>query len=155
MMERKNIGLEMAGIKIRHYCAYQERCHSEVKEKLFYFGLDENESGELISQLISEDLLNEERFARAYAGGKFRMKGWGRNKIRAALKQKRVSDYCIRKGLSEIDDEEYRKLFEKLYEAKLKTLRSEKNKWKKMAAVRSYLLQRGFENDMISEVLSG
>jgi regulatory protein len=154
MMERKNIGLEMAGIKIRQYCAYQERCHSEVKEKLFYFGLNEEESGEVISQLISEDLLNEERFARAYAGGKFRMKGWGRLKIKAALKQKRVSDYCIKKGLEEIDEEEYSRLFEKLFNEKSSSLRSEKNKWKKMAAIRSFLLQRGFEHALISEALS-
>ncbi len=155
MMERKNIGLEMAGIKIRQYCAYQERCHSEVMEKLFYFGLNEDESGEVVSQLISEDLLNEERFARAFAGGKFRMKGWGKNKIKAALKQKRVSDYCIRKGLEEIGEDDYQKLFEKLFREKSASLRSEKNKWKKMAAIRSFLLQRGFEHDRINEAFSG
>ena len=77
--------------------------------------------------LIAENYLNEERFAIHYAGGKFRMKHWGKNKIKQALKQKQVSDYCIKKALKEIDDTDYIKTFEKLVEQKMKTLKSEKN----------------------------
>ena len=83
------------------------------------------------------------------------MKGWGKNKIKAALKQKRVSDYCIKKALQTIDEDDYSRLFEKLFEQKSNSLRSEKNKWKKMAAIRSFLLQRGFEMDRIHERFSG
>jgi regulatory protein len=113
--------------KIKQYCAYQERCHQEVKEKLYSFGLYKNDIDQLIAQLIEENYLNEERFAQHYAGGKFRMKHWGRNKIKQALKQKQVSDYCIKKAMKEIDDEVYMKTLHKLAEQKLKTLKGERN----------------------------
>jgi len=81
--------------KAKNYCAYQERCHSEVKDKLYGFGLNKNETEQIISTLIEENYLNEERFAISFAGGHFRIKNWGRIKIKIALKQKKVSDYCI------------------------------------------------------------
>ena len=113
--------------KIKQYCAYQERCHMEVREKLYSFGLHKNEVAEIISTLITENYLNEERFAIHFAGGKFRMKQWGKIKIKQALKQKQVSEYCIRKALKEIDNNEYRQTFFKLAQQKLKTLKQEKN----------------------------
>ena len=108
--------------KIKQYCAYQERCHMEVREKLYSFGLHKNEVDEIISTLITENYLNEERFAIHFAGGKFRMKQWGKIKIKQALKNKQVSEYCIRKALKEIDNNEYRKAFFKLAEQKLKRI---------------------------------
>src|SRR3954468_25072028 len=100
--------------KIRKYCAYQERSQQEVRDKLYALGLHRREVEQIISQLVTENYLNEERFAIAYAGGKFRMKQWGRNKIKAALQQKKVSDYCIRKALNEINEKDYRKALGKL-----------------------------------------
>src|SRR4051812_48736893 len=97
--------------KAKHYCAYQERCHSEVRDKLYSFKLYKNEVEQLLTQLIEEDYLNEERFAIAYAGGHFRIKNWGKEKIKYALKQKRVSDYCIRKALASISNTDYNKTF--------------------------------------------
>ena len=105
---------EQAVPKIKQYCAYQERCHSEVRDKLYSFGLHKNDVEEIISTLITENYLNEERFAIHFAGGKFRMKQWGKIKIKQALKYKQVSDYCIRKALKEIDAHEYEKTFQKL-----------------------------------------
>ena len=90
--------------KARKYCTYQERSQQEVRDKLYEWGLHRNEVELGIATLVSENYLNEQRFAIAYAGGKFRMKGWGRIKIKLALKQKKVSDYCIRKALDEIID---------------------------------------------------
>ena len=135
--------------KIKQYCAYQERCHSEVRTKLFSFGLNQKEVDELISVLITENYLNEERFAIHYAGGKFRMKYWGKNKIKQSLKFKQVSEYCIKKALKEIDLDDYEKTFEKLVEQKLKTLKSEKNIFVKKRKLQDYLLQKGFENDLV------
>ncbi len=93
--------------KLRKYCVYQDRCHSEVRSKLLSIKVYGDELEEIISILISEGFLNEERFARSYCRGKFRIKKWGRQKIRKNLIFKRVSEYCIRKGMEEINEEEY------------------------------------------------
>ena len=93
--------------KLQHYCAYQERSHSEVKYKCLELGLRGDEVDEAIAALVSENFLNEERFAIAFVGGKFRSKQWGRRKILAELKQRQVSAYCIKKGMAEIDEDDY------------------------------------------------
>src|SRR5688500_6130993 len=102
MLQKKRLTPEQAFQKIKQYCAYQERSHAEVKEKLYSFSLFKSDVESLISRLIEEDYLNEERFAKMFAGGKFRMKHWGRVKIRYELKQKQVSEYNIKKALQEI-----------------------------------------------------
>lgn len=112
--------------KIKHYCAYQERSHAEVKEKLYSFGLWKNDVEDIISQLILDDYLNEERFACMFARGKFRMKQWGRVKIKYELNQKGVSEYCIKKGLMEIPEVEYMNTLSKLTEEKLRSPGKEK-----------------------------
>ena len=140
--------------KIKQYCAYQERCHAEVRDKLYSFGLNKIEVEEIISELITENYLNEERFAIHYAGGKFRMKQWGKNKIKQSLKFKQVSDYCIEKSLKEIDNKEYEKTFLKLTELKLKALKSEKNIFIKKRKLQDFLLMKGYESEMIREVVN-
>ena len=142
---------EQAVPKIKQYCAYQERCHAEVKDKLYSFGLHRKEVDEIIVQLIGENYLNEERFAIQYAGGKFRIKHWGKHKIKQALKQKQVSDYCIKKALKEIDDTDYKKTFEKLVEQKMKTLKSEKNIFIKKKKLQDFLLMKGYESELVRE----
>ena len=148
-----NAPLGMALQKIKHYCAYQERCHAEVRDKLYSFGLHKNEVEQLLTQLIEENFLNEERFSIAYAGGKFRMKQWGKEKIKYALKQKKVSDYNIRKALASINNADYRKTFISVAGKKLKTLRSEKNIFIKKQKIKTFLQQRGFEIKVINEYL--
>jgi regulatory protein len=145
---------EQAVSKIKQYCAYQERCHAEVRDKLYSFGLRKTEVEEIISELITENYLNEERFAIHFAGGKFKMKQWGKIKIKQALKAKQVSDYCIRKALKEIDSKEYQKTFQKLAEQKLKTLKSERNIFIKKRKMQDFLLQKGFEMEMIREAIN-
>jgi regulatory protein len=145
---------EQALPKAKQYCAYQERCHSEVREKLYSFGLHKNEVEEIISKLITENYLNEERFAIHFAGGKFRMKQWGKVKIKNALKYKQVSDYCIRKALKEIDAPEYEKTFRKLAEQKLKSLKGEKNIFIKKRKLQDFLLQKGFETPLVREAVN-
>jgi regulatory protein len=140
--------------KAKQYCAYQERCHSEVKEKLYNLGMNKKEVDELLSELISDNYLNEERFAIQFAGGKFRIKQWGRVKIKYALKQKQVSEYCIKKALKQIDERDYTKTVEKLFEQKLKTLRSEKNIFIKKRKLQDHLLQKGFETSIISKLIA-
>ena len=152
-MQPKNIGIERALQKIKHFCSYQERSHLEVKEKLYSFGLYKEETESLLSQLIEENYLNEERFAIAFAGGKFRIRQWGRIKIQYELKQRQVSTYCIRAGLASIDMDEYDKTMQKLFEEKKSMLRSEKNIHTKKQKIRAYLQQKGFESELISNLL--
>ncbi len=140
--------------KIKQYCAYQERCHAEVKDKLYSYGLHRKEVDQIMADLISENYLNEERFAIHHAGGKFRMKHWGRNKIKQSLKQRQVSDYCIKKALKEINDADYIKTFEKLAEQKMKTLRSEKNIFIKKRKLQDFLLMKGYETDLVHKEVS-
>jgi regulatory protein len=137
--------------KAKQYCGYQERCHSEVKAKLYSFSLTTPEVEECISKLIEENYLNEERFAIAFAGGKFRIKHWGRVKIKYELKKKFISDYCINKALAEIAEEDYLKVFEKVYEESLTALKKEKNIFIKKKKLQDYVRQRGFETELITE----
>lgn len=138
--------------KAKHYCAYQERSHSEVKEKLYSFGLHKKEVDQLLSTLIEENYLNEERFAIHFAGGKFRIKQWGRVRIKYELKKKQVSEYCIRKALATIDVGDYRKTLKKLSDTKAKTLTNEKNPITRKKKLQHYLLQKGFEKDLIIQI---
>ena len=151
-MNEKYYSKDEALQKAKHFCAYQERCHSEVKEKLYSLGQYKKDVDELLSELISENYLNEERFAIHFAGGKFRIKQWGRIKIKYALKQKQISEYCIKKALSAIDESEYNRTLEKLFEQKLKTLKSEQNIFIKKRKLQDHLMQKGFESDLIREL---
>lgn len=153
-MLSKNIGTEKAWQKIRHYCAYQERSHTETREKLYSFGLYKHEVETLLSRLIEENYLNEERFAIAFAGGRFRMKQWGRVKIKYELQQKRVSPYCIKKAIASIGEDDYAAILQKLAKTKLATLKSEKNIFVKKTKLRNYLLQKGFEANLIMEIVN-
>lgn len=154
MLQRKQLTKEQALQKLRHYCAYQERSHVEAKEKLYSFGLRKQMVEEALAQLIEEDYLNEERFAIQFAGGKFRMKQWGRVKIIHALKQKQVSTYCINKALKELDAEAYEKTLHKLAKQKWGTIKGAGvNLFVKMAKTTDYLLQKGFEPELVKGVI--
>ena len=153
-MNNKYFSKEEALQKAKQYCAYQERCHSEVKEKLYSFGLHKNEVDELLSNLIEENYLNEERFAFQFAGGKFRIKQWGRIKIKYALKQKQVSEYCIKKALAAINEIDYSRTLQKLFDQKLKALKAEKNIFIKKRKLQDHLMQKGFEANLVRELIT-
>jgi regulatory protein len=144
---------EQAIQKLKQYCAYQERSHSEVQQKLWDLGVWRSQHDEIISALIEEDYLNEERFAKQFAGGKFRMKEWGRKKIWYALKEKKVSDYNIKKAMKEIDEEVYRKKLAELAEEKYAALKGEQYLVRKKKT-QDYLLQKGYEPELVSAALT-
>jgi regulatory protein len=150
MLNKKHLTKEQALQKLKHFCAYQERCHSEVKEKLFKLGVWKKDHDEIIARLIEEKYLNEERFAIAFAGGKFRIKQWGRVKIKHELKQKQVSDYSIKKGLKQIDEEDYMKVLNKLAKEKYASLKSEQHLIRKKKTM-DHLIRRGFEAELVNE----
>lgn len=153
MVQRKKLTPDQAMQQAKAHCAYQERCHKEVKEKLYSFGLFTNDVDRIISQLIEEDYLNEQRFAASYARGKFRMKQWGRSKIRYELKQRGVTEYCIKKAMKEIDEHEYEKTLNRLAALKANELKSEKNMFTRKKKIRDYLLQKGYEHELIMQNL--
>ncbi|MDL5047370.1 regulatory protein RecX [Oscillatoria amoena NRMC-F 0135] len=146
--------LEEARKKIYRYCAYQERSHKEVKEKLYELELRSNQVNELLAHLIAEGFLNEERFARAFAGGKFRLKKWGRLKIVHELEARGLTSNCIRIGLKEIDNEEYALTLHNLVRKKLSELK-EGNKFKVRDTVAKSVILKGYEPELVwSEVKS-
>ena len=140
--------------KIQRYCAYQERCHSEVRNKLLSLKIYGDDLEAIITELIQEDFLNEQRFAEAYVGGKFRIKKWGRLKIKSNLKIKKVSDYCIKKGLKIINEDDYTQTLKSLIE-KYKEERKTK-KWSQremeINCIR-YFQNRGYEYPLIKSLL--
>lgn len=138
--------------KARSYCAYQERCQKEVIDKLRSFKLSEDEMNYVLLQLIQGDYLNEERFAQAYVSGKIRIKKWGRRKIKHQLKQKGLTDKCIELGFQEIEEDEYLETLRLLASYKWDMVK-ETNPCKKKQKVMSYLYGKGFESDLIQEVL--
>lgn len=139
---------------ITRYCQYQPRCHKEVRNKLYELGCTTPEVEEQIIDLIQTGLLNEENYARAIARGKFRMKQWGRRKIVEQLKFQQVSDYCIKKALTEIDEDEYLETLSMLAGKKLKELKSEKNIFIKKQKMYRYLVQKGYESGLASETIN-
>lgn len=152
MLFKQRLTKEQALPKLKQYCAYQERCHAEVKEKLYSYGCFKTDVETIISLLIEENYLNEERFAIQFAGGKFRIKYWGRKKIEYALKAKQVSTYCIKMAMKEIDAVTYEKVLLQLATKKWALLKGEQH-FNREAKTRSYLLQKGFENDLIGKAI--
>jgi regulatory protein len=138
--------------KIFRYCAYQERSHLEVKNKLFELGTGRSEADEILSELITQGFLNEERFAKSFAGGKFRLKSWGRIKIALALESKGLTKNCIRSGLNEIDEESYQKTLESLIDKKSEQI-AEENLFVKRDKIANYLIQKGFEPELVWKVI--
>ncbi len=149
---KKQLTAQEAKEKIKRYCAYQERSHLEVKSKLYEFGLMRDEIDEIVTHLISENYLNEERFAKAFAGGKFRLKKWGRLKIVNALEAKGLTKNCIRIGLKEIDEDDYQKTLELLLADKSENL-SEENVFVKRDKLSQYAIGKGYEPELVWKIL--
>ncbi|WP_419699243.1 regulatory protein RecX [Mucilaginibacter sp. NFX135] len=143
---------EVALTKAEHFCAYQERSQQEVRDKLYEWGLWPDAVEQTISRLIEGNFLNEDRFAKAYTKGKFNQKAWGRIKIKQGLKLKRVPDVLIKKALLIIDLDDYMTALTRLLEKKAASV-SEKNEYKRRYKLQQYAMSRGYEADLIAEVL--
>lgn len=143
---------KQALLKAASYCAYQERAQQEVRDKLYEWGLHHEDVEEIISQLISDNFLNEERFAIAYTLGKLRIKSWGKIKIKQSLKLKRVSDPLIKIAFSKIDLDEYEDKLHDLLDKKQLSLK-DKDPYILKNKLFQYALSRGFESDLISSLL--
>jgi len=144
--------LHAAREKIQAYCAFQERCHMEVMIKLKSWGLIQEAIDLLIVELIQYNFLNEERYARCFARGKFRIKKWGKIKIRTALKKRDIYFKCIDLAMLEIDDKTYLNTLKELLQKKNDILK-ETNLYKRKMKLISYLVNRGYEYDLIHDAL--
>jgi regulatory protein len=137
--------------KLEAFCAYQERCTQEVRTKLERLGADESLSNEVLKHLKEHRFLDDKRFVEAYVQGKLRIKKWGRQKIKAALFQKRIDAKLIQEGIyAFISDDEYQQVIESLIERKKRELSSEKNPQIKKQKLMRFLLSRGFQYDEFS-----
>lgn len=137
---------------IQHFCAYRERSQQEVRDKLYEMGLHQQEVEHTIADLISKGFINEERFARTFAGGKFRINGWGKIKIRNALIQKKVAPKCIEIGLDSLDERDYSASLKKILAQKMKGGK-EKNIFVLKNKAARFALSRGFEPELVWNIL--
>ncbi|MDF1698403.1 MAG: regulatory protein RecX [Saprospiraceae bacterium] len=151
--KRTRLSKEDALNLMQKFCSIQDRCQSEIRTRLIEHSVYGDDLEEIIADLISDNFINEERFAKAYVRGKFRMKKWGKLKITKELKLRRISAYSIRKGMQEIDYDAYLETLEGLLLKKVATLRIS-NKWEKRKKLTSYAIQKGFEYEVIKEVMS-
>jgi len=139
---------------LQHYCAYQDRCHTDVRKKLkelqYYGDLAE----EVICALIQEKYLDEERFARSFARGKFKMKRWGRMKITRELRQRDVSPYCIKKGLTEIEEVDYLRVMEEELERRNRLEKKGLHPYLRRRKLADYMFQRGYESNLTWEAIN-
>ncbi len=143
----------LALMKMQSWCAYQERCQQDARNKLFELGLWPEAVENIIVKLIEDNFLNEERFATAFARGKFTIKKWGRIKIKQELKQKRVGDYCLKKAMQQIDETEYMATLKKLIDSKRKLIK-EKSPIKLKFKLMNYVLSKGYEKDLVFDILN-
>lgn len=149
---RKIYSREQAFARAQHYCAYQERSQDEVRNKLYDWGLHKRDVEELISLLVQDNFINEERFALAYAQGKFRIKNWGKARIKQGLKLKKVPDKLIGKALMNIDTDEYYSALLRIITKKAATL-AEKNRIKNYYRLTQFAAGKGYESDLIRSAL--
>ena len=151
--KEKSHTLDQIRSKMEHYCVYQDRCHFDVEKKLRDFFLIPEARDEILLWLLSEKFLDEERFAKSFARGRFKIKNWGRKKISVELKRRNISDYLINVGLKEIEEEAYYSTAERLIEKKKENITA-KNIYELKKKIISYMLNKGYEYDLIKEIIS-
>ena len=152
-MKRKQLTYQEAKAKLEHYCAYQERCHHDVRYKLVSLGIRGDELEEIISHLVQEKYLDETRYAKAFSRGKLRMNAWGWQKIRLALKRKHISEYDLKQARIELANEGYRQILTTMLNKKNDRLQG-LSAFDRKRKLFQYAYGRGFEADLISDVLS-
>jgi regulatory protein len=138
-------------LRIKKWCDLRERCQSEVRSKLYDWGLYSDEVENMIARLISDNYLDESRFASAYVSGKYRIKHWGRNRIVRELKQRDISSFNINAALKEIDEQEYLRILDYLKERKEELMDEGIREFERNGKVARFLINRGFEPDLVWE----
>ncbi|WP_372793301.1 regulatory protein RecX [Lutibacter sp.] len=153
MKNQKSYTVIEATKAMEHYCAYQERCHKEVEQKLYDLNMIPEAQEFIILHLLQHNFLNEERFAKAFARGKFSIKKWGRIKIVSELKFKNISSYNIKSALLEIDEEDYLNTLQKIAEKKIQHIK-EPNSFTKKNKLSTFLISKGFETELVYKMVN-
>jgi len=148
MKNQKTYTVDEATKDLEHYCAYQERCHKEVEQKLYDLNMIPEAKEHIILHLLQHNFLNEERYAKAFVRGKFSIKKWGKIKIINQLKFKGISEYNIKSSLKEIDSNEYLTTLKAIAEKKLPLIK-EANSYKKSSKLAAFLISKGFESELV------
>ncbi len=151
--EKKYLDQAMALQKLQRFCAYQERSHEEVRSKLIELGVYGERLDNVIVSLIEDNFLNEERFAQIYARGKFNIKRWGKVRIKQELKMRKISDYCIKKAMLEIHDDDYNRVIREIIVKKANLL-NESDKYVLRQKLFLYAMQKGYEIELINTALN-
>tara|TARA_B100001564_G_scaffold277362_1_gene239228 strand:+ start:14713 stop:15195 length:483 start_codon:yes stop_codon:yes gene_type:complete len=151
--KKKTYTYEEALIKLQKYCIYQDRSHMEVEKKLKEMSMIPEAVNKIIISLIEEDYLNEERFAFNYARGKFKLKKWGKRRLKSELKRKGVTSNLISLALDEISDFDYKRTFDELAKRKACTINSG-SVLKKRKQLADYLIYRGWETNLVYDKLN-
>ena len=152
-MKKTVLSVEAIKRKLEHYCSYQDRCHKEVEKKLNEYNLIPVAKDTILLHLLEHNFLNEERFAKSFARGKFRIKKWGRQRITRELKFRNISSYNIKTALKEIDEQEYIDTLHQLVEKKNASI-SETNIFKRKKKIADFVLYRGFESNLVYEAIN-
>jgi len=152
-MKKTVLSVEEVKRKLEHYCVYQDRCHKEVEQKLNEYNLISQAKDLILLHLLEHNFLNEERFAKSFARGKFRIKKWGKPRIVRELKFRSISEYNIKTALKEIDEKEYIQTLYDLTQKKNESV-TETNIFKRKKKVVDYLRYRGFESNLIYEAVN-
>lgn len=151
--KKKYVSRDAALLKLQRYCAYQDRCHLEARRKLLDLGIYGDDLENILTELIADNFLNEERFARSFARGKFQQKGWGRQRIVQELKKRQISAYCLRKALEEINEQDYRQCLGEI-------LRRKNEQWEllnpfeRRGKMAQYAMNRGYESELVWELIT-
>ncbi len=150
---RKSYTLEQALSRLQRYCTYQDRCHIEVERKLTEMRMIPQAKEQIIMSLIEDDYLNEERFALAFVKGKFRIKKWGRIRLKAELKKRKISKYLIKSALEQISEKDYLFTFEELANRKANSIKADSILLKKKKLA-DYLIYRGWESSLVNNKMN-
>ncbi|PIE48871.1 MAG: recombinase RecX [Flavobacteriales bacterium] len=153
MVYQDTYNIEQILQKMQRYCAYQERCHQEVEHKLRSYPLTKNARDEILLKLLEDNFLNEERYAKAYVSGKFKIKKWGKNRLKAELKKRNISSYNIKNALSQIDQTTYEASFYQLALKRYKQLENIKAVSEKKKKFADYLFYRGWESQLVGDAI--
>lgn len=153
MMQKKSFTVDEIKHKLEQYCVYQDRCHKEVEQKMFDYNLIPEAKEIILLHLMQHNFLNEERFSKSFARGKFRIKKWGKQRIVNELKFRNISTYNIKTALKEIDENEYLQSIYQITERRNEVI-TETNSYKRKKKLIDFLMRKGYETDLIYKVVN-
>jgi len=153
MQNKKSFTVDELQKKMEYYCVYQDRCHQEVERKMNEYQLIPEAKEKILLYLMAHNFLNEERFSKSFARGKFRIKNWGKQRIVRELRVKNISNYNIKSALKEINEEEYLQTIYRITENRNNSI-TEKNTLKRKKKLQNFLLRKGFEYDLIFKTVN-